>query len=99
MVRETSVEAYRDLVRRGVLPHRRREVYHWLYHNGPCTAAMIEHELSSSSAHKRLSELRELGYIKEVLKARCPRTSQRVIWWDVTSKRPSTKNPPPLRRK
>jgi hypothetical protein len=95
MIRETSKDAYRDLVDRGVLPHRRREVYRWIYLEGPCTAAMLEHGLGGSSAHKRLSELRDLGYIKEVDKAKCPRTGQRVIWWDVTAKRPKS----PVRKK
>jgi hypothetical protein len=53
------------------------------------------HGLGGSSAHKRLSELRDMGYIKEVYKAKCPLTGQRVIWWDVTAKRPKT----PVRKK
>lgn len=87
-VRETSLKAYRAILNSGLLSKMRMVVYKWLYHHGPATAGVVESEMGSKDAHKRLSELRDRGVVKELGATNCPISGKEVILWDVTSKLP-----------
>jgi hypothetical protein len=86
--RQTSIDAYNDIVARGLLPKQRLAVYRWVWDNGPCTASQIERGLGSKDSHKRTSELRDQGVLQEVGEDTCPVTGQQAIFWDVTGDRP-----------
>lgn len=66
----------------GRLTKARRRVYEWLCHNGPATARFMDEKLGDS-AHKRLSELERMGYVKVVKNVVCPTTGHQVAYWDV----------------
>jgi hypothetical protein len=85
MVRNTSQQAYNNLVANKVLPKRRREAYAYLYINGPCTAMQVEQGAGSRHINKRLSELRDMGVIEELGETTCPITGKQAILWDVTA--------------
>ncbi len=89
MKRETSAEAYRIIEKNGLLSRRRKQVYDYLYVNGPCTAKQITSSLQKGDENSggyttRLSELRRMGALKEVGTTECPSTGHNVILWDVT---------------
>lgn len=88
MQRSTSQRTYRQITKEGLLPRRRLEVYQYVFKNGPCTAAQIEEGLANKDAHKRLSELRDVGVLYEVKEDKCPLTRRYAIYWDVTGALP-----------
>lgn len=66
----------------GRLTKARKKVYFWLCVNGAATARKLDEELGDS-AHKRLSELERMGYVKVVKNVVCPTTGHQVAYWDV----------------
>ena len=88
-VRETSIEAYRDLKVRGLLGPMQQEVYDAIKACGPCTSGeafdylRANHEswnpLSQSRA--RCTELREKGWLVEEGKRTCHISGRRAIVW------------------
>lgn len=92
MVRDTSIEAYKQINESGLLSKRRAEVYNYLYNYGPATAQQIYKSISQGKNPScylgRLSELRESGVVAEKGKVKCEWTGHRVILWDVTSSLP-----------
>jgi len=66
----------------GRLTKARKEVYYWLCVHGAATARRLDEELGDS-AHKRLSELERMGYVKVVRNVICPHTGHQVAHWDV----------------
>ena len=108
MVRETSKEAWMELVHNGKLSEKRREVYKILFMEGPLTGAQVKqiysdtrYGLSNSSEtiRNRLTELRNFGVVKECGVVKCPITGNKVILWDVTSNYNLKKLKPRLTRK
>lgn len=107
MVRETSVEAYRAIVDNGMLSRRRLQVYEILYQNGPLAGAQVAYLFAqrhgktsrSETVRNRITELRDLGVVKEVGWTVDPNTKMRVIQWDVTSKLPGAEKKKPSKRK
>ena len=101
MIRDTSIEAYQTIKQEGLLSRARLEVYLALFSMGPCTAGELfikrvsAHKLVKGSVCARLTELRQIGVVKEVGEKICEATGQNVILWDVTSKLPKKliKNP------
>jgi hypothetical protein len=100
MVRETSVETYRQIHEGGLLSKMRFEVYHVLFKYGPATAGEVSRWLSRTgvpsgggragpgNVSARLIELRAHGVAKEVGERECGVTKRSVILWDVTSNLP-----------
>lgn len=91
MTRETSIEAYNHLKETGVLSKRRFQVYHEVFRNGPITAGEVfkygdSHNVVKGSVCARLTELREMGLVKEVGERICRLTGKTAILWDVTSR-------------
>ena len=101
MARSTSIQAYNEIKKSGLLSKLRWQVYDYVYHNGPCTAKKIFKELSkkvvaagrqqpnSGVYTTRCSELRNRGVFQEIKKVRCPDSNRIVILWDVTSALPA----------
>lgn len=92
MIRQTSIEVYREIEASGILSHRRWEVYSALYKNGPLTRNEIAPFVNIPGYHSnisaRLTELREMGIVMEVGEKLCSMTGNSIILWDVTDQLP-----------
>lgn len=64
------------------LTKSRKEVFLWLCINGAATARTLDEKLGDS-AHKRLSELERMRFVKVVKNVICPTTGHQVAYWDV----------------
>lgn len=92
MIRETSVEAYHEVLESGLIGRRQKQVYTILYQRGPLAGAQVaaqflaEHGRTarSETIRNRLTELRDRGVVREVGTVKDPNTKKRVILWDVT---------------
>lgn len=94
MIRQTSLEAYRQIEADGLLSKMRFETYKLLYSFGPMTANELmkkAQELNPRKGHqaiesigRRLSELRDSGVARELGTIICPITKRSVLLWDVT---------------
>ena len=93
-IRTTSLKAYSQIKTEGLLSPIRERVYDFLFHNGPLTGTELNARLKSPVGitipgyHKRLSELRELGVVREVGERICRVTGRNAIAWDVTETLP-----------
>lgn len=84
MTRSTSARAFHEIEDNGLLTAARFKVYEKLYAIGPATGSQLNDALKTPSAHKRLSELHDVGVVKEVGEGTCPITGMTAILWDVT---------------
>lgn len=92
MTRETSVEAYHEVMESGLIGRRQRQVYGILYEKGPLAGAQVAARFldlygrtaRSETIRNRLTELRDRGVVKEVGTVQDPNTKKRVLLWDVT---------------
>jgi hypothetical protein len=82
-IRQTSAKAFKEEMENGNIPRRRREVFEYLFYHGPKTGSELDYELRYPSAHKRLSELKEMGLIIELGGRKCTITGKDVVEWDV----------------
>ena len=97
-IRQTSIEAYRQIEAEGLLTSLRFECYKILYKHGPATACELITHTKETEPHrsysyldsiaKRLSELREQGVARELGKRHCKITGRVAIEWDVTDALP-----------
>lgn len=103
-VRATSVLAYNEIKDRGLLSHLRWKVYDCVFRLGPITSAEVDDQLKAPGQlrpgfHKRLSELRSLGVVRETGDRRCRVTGRRAVQWIATGRLPeSNEDPPPAPR-
>lgn len=92
MIRETSLDAYAAIKASGLLSKRHWQVYETLFNNGPLTGREVFNKIDSEgfTTHTaaRLTELRNMGCIKEVGTKVCSITGMRVIEWAVTDELP-----------
>ena len=96
MARETSVEAYHDVMECGFVGRRQRDVYSILYEHGPLVGSAVaslwkernKGESHSETIRNRLTELRDMGAVYEVGTTKDDFTGRRVILWDVTRDKP-----------
>jgi len=93
--RQTSVDAYSQILAGNLLSKRRMEVYEILFHHGPMTANEIVRksktsypDTNPSSFHARLSELKKLGAISEIGEKRDVVSGQTCYVWDLTDNLP-----------
>ncbi len=97
MVRQTSIDCYNQIKAEGLLSKRRFQAYFAIYLIAPCTASELQHSMvyedGGRDCMKRVSELRELGVIKEVGTRECKITKRNVIEWDLTNNLPLDKLP------
>lgn len=95
VVRDTSLQAYRDIIDSGRIGEVQKMVYEGLYKFGPCTSSELYEHMSTgqnvqhSNIRARLGELRDMGAVKEGNKRKCAVTSKTVLTWDVTMQIPS----------
>jgi hypothetical protein len=87
MTRYTSIQAYWKIRDEGLLSEQRWLVYAALWRScsvltGTQISALIPGSISNN-VRTRLSELRDLGVVREVGVGPCPITGQEVILWDV----------------
>lgn len=96
MVRETSIKSYNTIKDNGLLSEKRWRVYDIVFNHGPLIgskAAFIykgKYGFGSNSEtiRNRLTELRNMGVVREVGKALDQDTGMTVILWDVTKSVP-----------
>lgn len=96
MIRDTSIEVFRQIESEGLLSRLRFEVYSFLYKNGPMTCrelmlAMMRGKsfvIAGGSLSTRFSELERIGVIKNIGVRTCRESGRIAIEWDVTSKLP-----------
>jgi len=93
MARQTSAQAYQKIKDDGLLSRVRLKVYVWLYQNGPATAGVVGEgiDYNRNNTATRLSELRDLGVVRECGTQKDPTTDMEVILWDVTDQLPVAK--------
>lgn len=90
MTRRTSADVYRQIQDEGLLSRSRFRVYKALHEHGPLTGKELNDLLDSDSAHKRLSELRDLGAAVEGDVRECRISGRRSIEWTLTGDLPAT---------
>jgi hypothetical protein len=91
MTRQTSTDVYHQIQTEGLLSKARWLVYSELFTYGPLTGSELDQRLSArgSMAHKRLSELKDIGVVAEVGLKKCSVSGREVLSWDVTAFLPS----------
>lgn len=86
-VRDTSSQVYAQLMASGVLSDARAKVYDWLFRHGPATCNEVAvgiGERRHGSTSGRLTELRDLGVVRELGVRKCSVSGMTIILWDVT---------------
>jgi hypothetical protein len=86
--RKTSIEAYRNLVERGVLSEKNSVVYKHLFTNGQTTQKKTERFFNDRTytLRPRFAQLEKMGLIEPVGEEKCDETGKKNIVWDVTDR-------------
>ncbi len=84
----TSVAALQDIVDSGLLGQMQKNVLRALAEHGPATGSELDEMMSTPSAHKRLTELEEMGTIRSTGLKICKVTQREVLAWEVTGHAP-----------
>ena len=93
MTQPTSVQTYHDLLSSGELGKRQRDVLTMLIDFGPMTGSEINQTLGTPSGHKRLSELKAMGVVREGKARPCKVTGREAIEWEITGQAPVRPTP------
>lgn len=96
-MRHTSLDAWSDIKRSGILGAEQLKAYACLFRYGPLTGRELDEELGPDM-HKRLSELERYGVVVCNEKRKCKITGRMVHEWDVTPER-AVKPPPAAKKK
>lgn len=106
MTRSSSIEAYNYIKETGALGRKREQVYGVLFLHGPLTSGEAYQYLNRTQSdgaltqsRARFTELRDMGFIKEVGKRACSVTGRVVIEWDVTDNTAAQTKPKPIKTK
>ena len=88
-MRETSEQAFREIKASGELSRQRMAVFELLVKHGPLTGRELDRLQRAAGEtgadyHKRLSELKRLGYAKDVRKRPCRVTGKMAWEWVAT---------------
>lgn len=90
--RQTSIDCYNEIKANGLLSKRRLQAYQCMLNLSPCTAGELEKEFNEKyglrGVWKLLSQLRDMGVVKEVSERDCRITKRNVIEWDLTDRLP-----------
>lgn len=89
MTQPTSAQTYHSIVQSGELGEAQRKVLQALIDRGPMTGSELNDLLSTSSGHKRLSELKGMGVVREGAPRPCKVTGREAIQWEVTGRAPT----------
>lgn len=86
--RQTSIDAYRNLVEGGVLAEKNSVVYRHLFHNGATTQKKTERFFNDRTytLRPRFAQLEKMGLIECVGEEVCEETGKRNMLWDVTNR-------------
>lgn len=91
-VRETSLLAFEQIKREGILGAIQWKVYELLYMEGPLTAREVtryfevnEDSTAITTYQPRLRELEAMGVVRRVGERACTVTTRLAFAWDVTS--------------
>lgn len=93
-MRQTSIDAYHQIKEDGLLSRRKWQVYDVIYNHGPITAGEVwskffkKLNISQNSTNPRVSELEELGVIRDVGIRECTITGKRCSTWVATKNLP-----------
>jgi len=94
-MRQTSVDCYNQIKSEGLLSKRREQAYYAMLQTAPCSAGELEVFFNSyfnlKGSWKLLSQLAELGTVKEIGEKTCSITGRNVIEWDLTDSLPEKK--------
>ena len=105
-MRQTSKEAYQEVIESGLLGKLQLKVYETLYYHGPLTGAQVKQQLStqgldsktSETIRNRITELNNLKVVAPYKIDKCLITNRRVIYWQTTNHIPKEK-PKIIRKK
>lgn len=102
MVRDTSIEAFYDLINDEALGKRHKIIFEALIlannDNGPITTNELYTDylrrsgLANANISTRLGELRDMGAIEEKAKRACRITGKRCLTWHFTGNKPQKVN-------
>lgn len=94
--RETSLRAFEEIKREGILGAVQWQVYELVFREGPMTAREItryfelyERSIAITTFQPRLRELEEMGVMRRVGERACHVTGRSAYAWDVTSHVPT----------
>lgn len=92
MIRQTSIEIYRQIESEGLLNKLRWETYKALFHYGPATqhelCRIMKSEAQDRSIMPRFAELEKMGVIYITQERPCKITGRIVYEYDVTNNLP-----------
>lgn len=88
MQRQTSIDAYKNLVYSGVLAKLNATVYAYIWNYGPITQKQVERALGDKtySIRPRFKPLEDMGLICIVGKEPCEETRKSNLLYDVTDR-------------
>ena len=93
--RSTSINAYHEIEANGLLSRRRWEAYKVLHHFGAMTSAELYEAAQKFYGQRfrdnyqpRLTEMRNLGVVREAGKRKCNVTGHEAIVWECTDDLP-----------
>jgi len=87
--RRTSVTAYHEICDSGLLGETQKNVIQALAEKGPQTGRELDEYLCSPDAHKRLSELEDMGVARSAGMKICSVTEREVVVWELTGDKPT----------
>lgn len=93
--RQTSIATYHDICDSGLLGETQKNVIQALYEKGPLTGRELDEYLCSPDAHKRLSELEDMGVARSAGMKICSVTEREVVAWELTGDKPTPTKPKP----
>lgn len=96
MVNKTSLEAYQEIIRNGLLSKRRLQVYDIIFNHQPLTGSQVatvfksQNSLNTNSENirNRITELKEMGVVEECGYSVDPVTNMTVLNFKTTNKLP-----------
>lgn len=99
MSRQTSIEAYHMISSSGLLSTMRKKVCKAIAYNAPCTSGEAfkwmldngEYSNPLSQSRARVTELRDLGVVREIGTRPCNVSGHNAIVWELTGDLPSGK--------
>jgi hypothetical protein len=95
-IRQTSIDAYHQVVESGYLGVMQMKAYDGLHQLGTATSHELDAFLSKPGEtrpgyHKRLSELKRMGLVSDTTRRICRITKREAIEWRLTDRVPTGK--------
>lgn len=87
--RATSIVAYHEICDSGLLGETQKNVIQALAERGIQTGRELNEYLCTPDAHKRLSELEDMGVVRSAGQKICTVTQREVLAWELTGQKPS----------